>query len=80
MAPGAERIGEMVTEAEAPPADTHSLDAYRRRLRRGQPWRWRGQVLQVVGQTIESAGPNSSTMAIVIAAASFVMRCATACV
>jgi len=50
----------MVTEAEAPPADTHSLDAYRRRLRRGQPWRWRGQVLQVVGQTIESAGPNSS--------------------
>jgi len=37
-----------------------SLDAYRRRLSRGQPWRWRGQVLQAVGQTIESAGPNCS--------------------
>ena len=37
-----------------------SLDAYLRRLPRGQPWRWRGQVLQAVGQTIESAGPNSS--------------------
>jgi flagellum-specific ATP synthase len=36
------------------------LEPYLRRLRRGQPWRWRGQVLQAVGQTIESAGPNSS--------------------
>jgi flagellum-specific ATP synthase len=37
-----------------------SLEVYRRRLRQGQPWRWRGQVLQSVGQTVESAGPNSS--------------------
>jgi flagellum-specific ATP synthase len=36
------------------------LDSYRRRLQRGQPWRWRGQVLEAVGQTIESAGPNCS--------------------
>jgi flagellum-specific ATP synthase len=38
----------------------HSLESYRRRLQRGQPWLWQGQVLQAVGQTIESAGPNSS--------------------
>jgi flagellum-specific ATP synthase len=37
-----------------------SLDRYLRRMRRVQPWRWRGQVLQAVGATIESAGPNSS--------------------
>lgn len=37
-----------------------SLEYYNRRLRRGQPWRWRGKVLEAVGQTIESAGPNSS--------------------
>jgi flagellum-specific ATP synthase len=37
-----------------------SLENYRRRLLRAQPWRWRGQVLEAVGQTIESAGPNSS--------------------
>jgi len=36
------------------------LDVYHRRLLRGQPWRWQGQVLEAVGQTIESAGPNSS--------------------
>ena len=36
------------------------LDNYRRRLLRRQTWRWRGQVLEAVGQTIESAGPNSS--------------------
>jgi len=29
-------------------------------LQRGQPWRWRGQVLESVGQTIESAGPLAS--------------------
>src|ERR1700691_813492 len=29
-------------------------------LKRGQPWRWRGQVLESVGQTIESAGPLAS--------------------
>jgi flagellum-specific ATP synthase len=29
-------------------------------LERGQPWRWRGQVLESVGQTIESAGPPAS--------------------
>jgi hypothetical protein len=27
---------------------------------RGQPWRWRGQVLESVGQTIESSGPLAS--------------------
>jgi len=27
---------------------------------RSQPWRWRGQVLQATGQTIESRGPTSS--------------------
>jgi flagellum-specific ATP synthase len=36
------------------------LDAYLARLTRRQPWRWRGQVLQSVGQTIESAGPLAS--------------------
>jgi flagellum-specific ATP synthase len=29
-------------------------------LKRGQPWRWRGRVLESVGQTIESAGPLAS--------------------
>ena len=46
-----------------PPATDRAftgLESYRRRLQRGQPWRWRGQVLEAVGQTIESAGPNSS--------------------
>lgn len=33
------------------------LDRYAARLARTQPWRWRGQVLQAIGQTIESAGP-----------------------
>jgi flagellum-specific ATP synthase len=36
------------------------LDRYSFRLKRGQPWRWRGQVLESVGQTIESAGPPVS--------------------
>jgi flagellum-specific ATP synthase len=36
------------------------LDRYFDRLERGQPWRWRGQVLESVGQTIESAGPLAS--------------------
>ena len=36
------------------------LARYFDRLDRGQPWRWRGQVLQSVGQTIESAGPLAS--------------------
>jgi len=39
---------------------TPLLGGYFRRLDRGQPWRWRGQVLQSVGQTIESAGPLAS--------------------
>lgn len=45
------------------PATGHvftGLESYCRRLQRNQPWRWRGQVLEAVGQTIESAGPNSS--------------------
>jgi flagellum-specific ATP synthase len=36
------------------------LDRYFARLERSRPWRWRGQVLQSVGQTIESAGPPVS--------------------
>ena len=36
------------------------LDRYFARLHRGQPWRWRGQVLESLGQTIESSGPLAS--------------------
>lgn len=36
---------------------TALLQHYFTRLDRGQTWRWRGQVLKSVGQTIESAGP-----------------------
>jgi flagellum-specific ATP synthase len=39
---------------------TGPLDHYFARLERGQPWRWRGQVLESVGQTIESSGPLAS--------------------
>ncbi|MGA7342467.1 MAG: flagellum-specific ATP synthase FliI, partial [Terracidiphilus sp.] len=33
------------------------LGGYFARLERRQPWRWRGRVVESVGQTIESAGP-----------------------
>ena len=36
------------------------LDHYLARLRFGRPWRWRGQVIESVGNTIESAGPLAS--------------------
>jgi flagellum-specific ATP synthase len=36
------------------------LSRYFARLERGQPWHWRGQVIESVGQTIESAGPLAS--------------------
>ena len=36
------------------------LRFYHGRLQRLQPWRWRGEVLQAGGQTIESVGPNAS--------------------
>jgi flagellum-specific ATP synthase len=36
------------------------LERYFDRLQRIQPWRWRGKVLESVGQTIESAGPLAS--------------------
>lgn len=36
------------------------LASYRSRLEQRQTWRWRGQVLESVGQTIESAGPLAS--------------------
>ncbi len=36
------------------------LKRYFVRLERGQPWRWRGRVLESLGQTIESAGPPAS--------------------
>jgi flagellum-specific ATP synthase len=39
---------------------TALLERYFARLERSQPWRWRGQVLESVGQTIESAGPPVS--------------------
>ncbi|MDE3148066.1 MAG: FliI/YscN family ATPase [Acidobacteriota bacterium] len=39
---------------------TPLLGRYFARLERGQPWRWSGQVLESVGQTIESAGPLAS--------------------
>jgi flagellum-specific ATP synthase len=39
---------------------TGMLDRYFTRLESGQPWRWRGKVLESVGQTIESAGPLAS--------------------
>jgi len=41
-------------------AGQRQLERYFTRLERGQPWRWRGQVLESVGQTIESAGPPAS--------------------
>src|SRR5580692_9509787 len=40
--------------------DQRLLDRYFALLKRGQPWRWRGQVLESVGQTIESSGPLAS--------------------
>ncbi|MGA2218429.1 MAG: FliI/YscN family ATPase [Terracidiphilus sp.] len=39
---------------------TRLLTRYFDRVERGQPWRWRGKVLESVGQTIESAGPLAS--------------------
>jgi flagellum-specific ATP synthase len=39
---------------------TPLLERYFSRLESRQPWRWRGQVLESVGQTIESAGPPVS--------------------
>jgi flagellum-specific ATP synthase len=39
---------------------TELLARYFSRLEHGQPWRWRGNVLESVGQTIESAGPLAS--------------------
>ena len=39
---------------------TEMLARYFASLKRRQPWRWRGQVLESVGQTIESSGPLAS--------------------
>jgi len=36
------------------------LDHYFSVLQRGQPWRWRGRVVESLGQTIESVGPLAS--------------------
>lgn len=39
---------------------TAVLERYKTRLYRKQPWRWRGHVLESIGQTVESAGPLAS--------------------
>jgi flagellum-specific ATP synthase len=39
---------------------TDHLSRYTSRLHRGQPWRWRGHVVESVGQTIESVGPMAA--------------------
>jgi len=39
---------------------TSLLEGYFSRLESRQPWRWRGHVLESVGQTIESSGPPVS--------------------
>lgn len=39
---------------------TRQLERYFVRLQRTQPWRWRGQVVESVGQTVESSGPLAS--------------------
>jgi flagellum-specific ATP synthase len=39
---------------------TALLNRYATRLQRRQPWRWRGEVVESVGQTIESIGPLAS--------------------
>ncbi len=36
------------------------LDRYVARLQSRQPWRWRGQIVESIGQTIESIGPVAS--------------------
>lgn len=36
------------------------LDRYAGRLHRRQPWRWRGKVIESIGNTIESIGPVTS--------------------
>jgi len=39
---------------------TQLLGRYFERLQRIQPWRWSGQVVESVGQTVESSGPLAS--------------------
>ncbi len=39
---------------------TQLLECYFDRLRQRQPWRWRGKVIESVGQTVESVGPLAS--------------------
>jgi flagellum-specific ATP synthase len=36
------------------------LDRYESRVQSRQPWRWRGQIVESLGQTIESIGPVAS--------------------
>ncbi len=43
-----------------PALPARRLARYFASLNRGQPWRWRGQVCESVGGTIESAGPLAS--------------------
>jgi flagellum-specific ATP synthase len=52
-----------MSSQHATPSTVHGgphLARYFTRLQRSQPWRWRGQVVESVGQTIESAGPLAS--------------------
>jgi flagellum-specific ATP synthase len=48
----------MTTIAAGPSSSL--LSRYFSRLHQGQPWRWRGQVVESLGQTIESSGPLAS--------------------
>lgn len=50
----------MNREAAFADAKMELLRVYSGRITRIHPWRWRGRVLEAVGQTIESEGPNSS--------------------
>jgi flagellum-specific ATP synthase len=39
---------------------SRTLDRYTARVHALQPWRWRGQVVESIGHTVESAGPVAS--------------------
>ncbi|MDE3200080.1 MAG: FliI/YscN family ATPase [Acidobacteriota bacterium] len=49
-----------MTEAGQADAQVKMLGRYFAQLQRSHPWRWRGQVIESLGQTVESAGPLAS--------------------